>query len=221
VALLASYDPGSYELLVHAEGRADVRRQVRLASGETLDVDAIALVPETWISGRLVDGAGAPVEGHVQIGLVEASRRVVMLDAGARSDSGGAFRIGNLLPGLYVIRTPAREGRPYYPELTQATANHEVSTLGGPVENLELVLLPLGRLVLRYERADWASLRVSLLDHQGLERTAERLWQPSQQAVTLPHGTYRLVVIDAEGATVLEQPIAIGEEPLAIELPED
>ncbi len=220
VALLQDYEPGEYELWVRAEGSADVRRAVALIPGQTLEVDAIELVPETWIAGRLIDEAGAPVEATVQLGQLDVDGRLAMVkNQYWKSDNQGAFRIGALAPGRYIVRTAAREGRPGYPELTMATDNHLISTLGGPVENLELLLLPLGRLVLRYERADWEALRYSALDERGLERAGGRLWDTLQHTVTLPHGVYRVLVTDVAGATVLEQFVTVGEEPAVIEVP--
>jgi hypothetical protein len=219
-AVLADNEPGRYELSVSAEGRAAVVREVALLPGQTLELDPLELVPETWITGRLVDAAGAPVEGIIEVARLEADGRPSMVREFAKTEQ-GAFRIGNLLPGRYVVRSAAREGRPHYPQPTHATANREVSTLNGPVEELELALLPLGRLVLLYERADWEALRYSVLDAQGLERAGGRLWQTSQESAALPHGDYRLIVTGAGGQTLLERAITVGEEPVAIELPRE
>jgi hypothetical protein len=42
-----------------------------------------------------------------------------------------------------------------------------------------------------------------------------------QLAVELPRGDYRLLVTGAAGAKVLEQPITVGETPVAIDLPRE
>jgi hypothetical protein len=220
VAVLAGLDPGRYQLTVGAPGRADMQREVALLPGQTLELEALALVQETWIAGRLVDAAGAPAEGTIEVGRVEADGKLVLVRQLARTEH-GAFRIGKLPPGAYVVRSAAREGRPYKAQPTAATSNQRVSTLGGSVENLELAVLPLGRLVLLYERADWQTLRYSVLDAQGLERAGGRLWNTVQQSEALPHGDYRLVVADAEGKTLLDRAVALGEEPVAIELPRE
>lgn len=221
--VIAQHEPGTFDLWLRAEGRADIRREVTLPPGETLDLGTLELVPETWISGRLVDAEGQHVEGlWLELGVVDPEGRLIMIKYQSwMSDEHGAFRFGALAPGRYVVRSAAREGRPSHPEWTRATANHLVSTLAGPVEGLELPLLPIGRLVLRYDRPDWEALRYEVLDEGGFPRARDRAWQPYQNFTPLPHGKYRVVVRDGAGAPVLEREIEVGKESVVLDVPTD
>jgi hypothetical protein len=79
--------------------------------------------------------------------------------------------------------------------------------------------VPLGRVLLRGERADHEQLRYQALDEQGFVRGKGRVWDPVQTSIDLPRGTYTLKVTDAAGATVLEQPITVGEQPVIVQVP--
>jgi hypothetical protein len=94
-----------------------------------------------------------------------------------------------------------------------------VSTRAGSVEGVELVVVPLGRLLVRAQRDDPGSLRYQALDAQGLPRAEGRLWGSKQMTVLLPHGPYRVRVLDGEGAVVLERDVVVGSEPAAVDIP--
>jgi hypothetical protein len=221
--VLSDRSPGDYVLWVLVPGLEQVRRSLTLMPGETLDLGTLELAEETWISGRLVDGEGKGIEAPLELGIVDPATRAVAMIKQQRwtSDRRGVFRIAALGRAEYVIRTPSRESSTGNPAPAGATANHLASTLGGPVEDLELNLLPLGRLLLRCERPDWQTLRFQALDAQELERAGGRLWDAPQQAVILPQGSYRVVVRDAEGETVLERAIEVGEMTVVLEVPPD
>ncbi len=222
VALIENQAPGTYGFWVQAPEREAARRSITLVPGETLDLGTLELGPGLTIAGRVVDAQGLPFKAMVQLGRVDpVTREVAMYGSQAwMSARDGTFKIGGLERGEFVVRSNG-SSLSADEDLGAAAPNAFASTLGGSVSGLELAFVPTGRLLLRTERADWESLRYRVFDEQNLERSAGRIYERLQFAVTLPRGRYRLRVTDGAGRVVLEQPIAIGEEPLAIQLPED
>lgn len=220
-AVFSERPPGTYELWVLAEGREQARRSVTLTKGETFDLGTLELAQEVSISGSVVDGEGRVDKTSIELGRVDPETREVAMVQGQfwQCDRSGFFRIAWLGPGEFVVRASLPAGGFGKTEPARATANHLVSTLAGSVEDLELPLLPQGRLLLRGERPDWESLSYQAFDGQGLERGGGRLLDTLQYSVDLPRGPYRVVLRDAAGALLLERALELGEEPVVLDVP--
>jgi protocatechuate 3,4-dioxygenase beta subunit len=213
-------EPGRYELVLRANGLGTHRRDVELEPGAVLDAGTIELAPETWIAGRVVDASGEPAPAILELGRVGPDGSLAMIRSQMwSSDERGSFRIGALEPGDYVVRTQAREGRPGYPGPTAASENRCVSTRGGPVEELLLMEVPLGRIVLLHEREDFRDLRIELVDPAGIPRVVARIWQEHRCAFDAPRGAYRLRVLDASGVPLLERDLELGPDPVEVTIP--
>jgi hypothetical protein len=65
--------------------------------------------PSAFLSGRLVDAAGAP-RGGALVAAVRAPRPSDRPAVALASDADGSFRIGPLAPGSWAVETPARSG---------------------------------------------------------------------------------------------------------------
>jgi hypothetical protein len=184
-----------------------------------LDLGTLELGPETRIAGRVVDQEGKPFQGLLEIGTVDTATRAVAMNQTMRFACGsdGAFTIIELGGGEYVVRTVTKS---FSDEpLAAASPNRLVSTRGGSVEGVELVVVPLGRLLVRAQRDDQGSLRYQALDAQGLERAEGRLRGTQQTTIPLPHGPYRVRVLDGEGVILLEREVVVGDEPAAVDIP--
>ncbi len=64
--------PGAYELVLHAPGRAEDRRNVNVASGQQLDLGTIALERTPSLEVVVLDVDGQPVLAQVQLGAWRA-----------------------------------------------------------------------------------------------------------------------------------------------------
>jgi hypothetical protein len=96
-------------------------KQIRLQPGEQRTGLKLKLTPTGAITGRLLDSAGAPVEG-VYVSAVTGILMERMVRT-AISDDRGVFRLGGLAPGKYrVVARP--QTLPFPPEIrTDGTAD--------------------------------------------------------------------------------------------------
>jgi len=101
---LAGLDAGRTFVAVRAEGLARWRGEVAVSAGERATLDA-SLLAEARLTGRVLDGSGAPVAlAHVQ--LQNAFGR---LDPSCTTAADGAFCLAGLAPGPLRVVASARE----------------------------------------------------------------------------------------------------------------
>jgi hypothetical protein len=223
VVVVEGREPGPLTVQVQGPGYALARFQLDLVPGETRDLGTLELQAPVRIAGRLVDESGAPVQGELEVARIAPDGSLVRFRGQTwRANARGEFRVDALEPGEYLLHTRARLGSAEYPDLPIASDNHVVSTRGGSVEGLELVLRPLGKVIFRHDRADYRDLRVELIDGRDLPRVSRRgLRDARQQALVAPHGTYRLRVTGAGGEGLVERDVVVGSEPTAVQIPSE
>jgi hypothetical protein len=114
---------GRFEVANAVEGRLVVEIEpARWAEGNAWTVETAAsgavsldvVVPEAerpsaFVSGRLVDAAGAPRRGAL-VAAVRGPRPSDRPAVALASEADGSFRVGPLGPGAWVLETPARSG---------------------------------------------------------------------------------------------------------------
>jgi hypothetical protein len=87
----------SCTLAIGCDGHVAVKRELRVESGQVVELGDVALVPLATISGTVVDTTGKPVARAT----VELAARSVECDAS------GAFRVERLAPTTYAISARA------------------------------------------------------------------------------------------------------------------
>ena len=92
-------------VVLGAGGSVGIRKPVMLTSGSTVHDVKIELVPESIITGRVVDDEGEPARGALVRGVrsvVRNGRRTTQAFGNANTDSTGSYRLG-LAPGKYFV----------------------------------------------------------------------------------------------------------------------
>lgn len=100
----ASMVAGELELSVRGWGWAKWERRLEVEAGQTLDLGAVSIYRKATLSGRVLAGAGAEVDG-LRIELGGGGRRVSDI-----TDASGAFAFDELVPGTYQIEVGDHEG---------------------------------------------------------------------------------------------------------------
>jgi len=144
--MLSGQRPGFLEMNYGSKSRMQAGTTLHLVAGQTLTDIKLELMPQSVISGRVVDADGDPIGGvGVQaLGRLPGGGKIHYFPvSNASTDETGAFRLANLSPGKYYIVTenrmnmmgmneaPAAPGKPdirpvrtYYPgSLARQNAN--------------------------------------------------------------------------------------------------
>jgi hypothetical protein len=109
--MVSAQKPGYFECATPGCGPngSPARITIKVQSG-TNDV-LLKLLPEAKIEGRVVDEDGEPI-GDVQVQILGEhifnGQKQLRPDGGGATDENGTYRIENLLPGTYSIRTLPR-----------------------------------------------------------------------------------------------------------------
>jgi len=205
--------PGKHELSLMAQGYELFRREVLAAAGAVTDLGTIALEREVEISGRVVDEAGAGVAATVGYRRLdrEESSETSSWAANVKNDAEGAFRIGRLGRGEYLLQVGARDE-------VRASAAVLVDTRAGPVEGLRLVALPAATLVLVPPSAGWRELRFSIEDGAGRRVVHSRFYDEAPRAIRLAPGEYTLFLVSTDAGSGLGKRLVLGAEPQRVDL---
>jgi len=208
-----SLAPGNYALRVMSKGYACPRVRVRVEPGMETDVGDVALEPETWIAGRVIDEKGAGVETTmVYAGCDTDGRPFRPLGNvfGLKSGSDGAFRVSKLARGRFELGISEE---PY------GAWRRIVDTRGGPVEDLVIHLARAVPLVVRASSEDWDKVRFRVIDAEGSDVYASKLWQAEPNPIPLAPGRYVVEVRATPDAEPRRIPITIVDVPVDLELP--
>lgn len=205
--------PGNYSIRPHATGYGTAERRVLLELGANVDLGDIALEPEQWLSGTVVDeeGNGAVVDLRFDPCSDDGE---VLPHLGSiytvASKESGEFHIGNLARGVFQLSSTQANG-------DTRLVRRIVDTRNGPVENLRLELLHGVPLVVRGRDADWRHVRYRIHGEcvSGKERKRH---SESPQPIHLAPGAYEIEARGKDGAT-RRIPIVIAYTPVELELP--
>ncbi|MCI0588698.1 MAG: carboxypeptidase-like regulatory domain-containing protein [Planctomycetes bacterium] len=221
-ARMEARQPGRFELEVHAEGRAVLRRNILAEPGRVTDLGTVPLEREVVVQGRFLDAEGKGVA--VQFGLagVDPAGGSGHPEAHAllRSDGEGRFTVKGLGRGEYLLRTRNHDAvdDQDLDGTTWVSGSVLVDTRGGPILGLEVRLKRAALLVLRAGdgRAGRTGFRV--LDERGLAVVAGRLHGSAPRPLKLPPGRYRVALTDAQGTEIAERSLTLGPEGAEIDL---
>lgn len=215
--------PGKHVLSFWCNGYARIPLEIVLEPGQALDLGQQLLPPERTIAGRLLDADGQPVSGRLEVGLRDATGKLRARDDWHHeTDEDGAFLIGGLLAGRYVVRTlgddqvrfPGRDE----PPTEWVTGNVEVSTLGGSVTGLELRCARAGILVLKGAETLPPESRCKVLDERGDVLRYSAFYPGFVPRFALPPGPCTFVLCDGEWSELRRWPLTIGAGVLELDL---
>lgn len=158
-AMVAAQKPGYFDCAYSGcSNGSPARATINVQSG-TNDV-LLKLLPESKIEGRVVDDQGEPI-GDVQVQIqgehILNGQKQINTDGSAATDENGTYRVENLLPGTYTVRTMARpafwsdagtESNPqvypqrYFPNTPDAASAQALDLKPGQVANADFILTP-------------------------------------------------------------------------------
>jgi hypothetical protein len=156
---LTGIEEGSYFLSAGRTGyhRVDVPLSenpptLSLKQGDEIRDIVLRLEPDAVIAGRVVDAEGTPME-HVKVEPVGH-----LWAPSSETDDRGAFAIGELLPGRYLLRASSRQaplpeirkdgsvainyGITYFPSAKTASGATPVSAKAGQESSVEIRMVP-------------------------------------------------------------------------------
>lgn len=205
--------PGNYSIRAQAKGYGTTERRVLLELGASLDLGDVALEPEQWISGTVVDeeGNGAVVDLRFDRCSDEGEPfpHLGSIYVVASKES-GEFRIGALSRGVYQVSSTQANG-------DTRLLRQIVDTRNGPVENLRLELMRGIPLVVRGRDADWRHVRYRI-HGEGASGKERKLSAEAPQRIHLAPGAYEIEARGKDGMT-RRIPIVLTNAPLELELP--
>lgn len=210
-------EPGWYFVQVYATGLEQPKLECRVEPGEEKDLGTVTLQSEQWISGTIIE----PHKTSERIVLScdpydpdpnaadSFERYKSWLDYGTEADR--TFRIGGRSRGLYLLKYNGHESG-------YGIWARVVDTRAGPVENVQVVLVPGVPLIVHAANGDWTSIFFRVLDKNDTPLESTRLWSSSPQSLKLAPGEYDVEVRSGSSEPVRKQ-VTIGSEPVELALP--
>jgi hypothetical protein len=209
--------PGRLRLEVGADGYETFLRSVQLDPGKTIDVGDILIGKRLELSFRVLDPQGQPHHAYFFIGLVDPNTMKVEIDplGGSWSDESGVLKLSSLGRRLYVLRTSPTDPRNGDP----VSGNVLIDLRAGILPpSQEIRLQRASRLVLRADSPLSASEGFRVIDEQGFEIVADRLWGSAPVPLSLPQGRYRVDLLGRDGDVVVTRSVELRSDTATCEL---
>lgn len=202
--------PGSWPVVVHHAEYETAGRVVAIEPG--VQLHDVVLTPGLAVSGRVVDGDGAPVAG-ARVALQRRLGRGGRQRYTATSGEDGGFRIPRVLDGVYDVSAEAAGH-------ARTAAAEPVRLAGEPVDGVLLALQPGALLegrVLGLEFHQLETLRLTV-GRQGEERFARVDHRGHFRVPDLAPGIWRVEARTADGARQAEARVQVEPPRATVEL---
>lgn len=211
--MIAAQKPGYFDCatLGCANG-SPARVSINVQSGAN-DV-LLKLLPESKIEGRVADQDGEPI-GYVQLQIqgehIFNGQKQFRLDGNAITDENGTYRVENLLPGTYTVKTMARPvfwsdaGRGvnaevypqrFFPNAPDAASAQPLDLRPGQVATADFTLTSAGAFTINGSVAPAVpSLSLDVEDADGTQIDPQFQFDPKSGKFSLsfiPAGVWRL-----------------------------
>ncbi len=204
VTVFDSVPPGSAELVVGGGVYERVRRPIWIRPGEAAEVE-IRLHPGVTIEGTVIGPDGRPAPATLIAWRIDPESGAADNRSGrfAKAGRDGHFQFTSMRTGRYLIRSidadePFRDGdsrvRP------DASSFVEVEVTGN-TKGMRIELLPVATLVLARSPLETETLTWHIEDSAGHWIRQGRLTDSAPFPVSLPAGSYLLVVEGGAGGT--------------------
>lgn len=222
VAAIDRREPGLFDLQVWAKGYESSRTLIDALPGEITDLGTVALESEVGVEGRVLDLESHPRAASFSLGIIDPVDRVVHWSKQQRftSSGDGSFAIHGLGRREYVIRTGNHDAvdAGEWEGIRWVSGNLSLDTRAGSITGLELRLRRASKLVLRTAATtvEWMGFRV--VDEHGIELVGGRFHGSEPRALALPAGSYRILLLDRQGAVLSERVLELGADTLELEL---
>jgi carboxypeptidase family protein len=221
-ARMEGRQPGRFELEVHAEGRAVLRRNILAEPGRATDLGTIPLEREVVVQGRFLDAEGKGVAVQFALADVDPAGGTGNPESHAfqRSDGEGRFTVKGLGRREYLLRTRNHDAvdDQDLDGTTWVSGSVLVDARGGPILGLEVRLKRAALLVLRAGEGNVGRRGFRVLDERGLPVVAGRLYGSAPRPLKLPPGGYRVALTDAQGTEIAARSLTLGPEGAEIDL---
>jgi len=207
-------EPGRFNLHIWAHGHASLRLSGDLQPGRTTELGTIALEDEVVVTGRVLGIEDRPLAASLSLGIVDPGDNSIqwLPHESWHSGGNGAFALRGLGRRQYAIRTSNHdaiqhrtwEGTPWVSGVVL------VDTRAGSIADLEIRLRPATRLVLHTAAIEPSALRFRVVDERGFVLVEDRLVGAAPRPLHMPPGSYRIALLDAQGALLAEHKKTLG-----------
>jgi hypothetical protein len=205
-------EPGEFDLHVSAKGHEEYKAHILADAGVTTDLGQIALDTAIEVEAMVVDGTGAPISTDFSIGTFEPATRALSMERqmGYKSKGDGSLALFGLGRRVYLLGTDG----------TKWVSGDVLLDLRSGVApaNFVIKLVPATRLVLIVKGEPADHLRFRVTDEQALDLVNGSFYGSGPRPLTLPPGTYKVALLDANKAVLSEKSVTLGSTPMSLEL---
>jgi len=215
---LKEIEPGSWALRITSPDHELRLVTLDLAPGETRELGDVALHPAVAVQGHVL-GLTPERRAEVRVGRFTADGALAFDDTWLRScEPDGRLLLDDLPAGTWVLQAALEaEPRGLVSDPVAMSPNVLVDTTRGPVDDVELQLVPVSHVTVRWDGPHGPQLRLLLLDERGWERRRGWVRRQAPERVALPPGRWTVRVLDGD-ALVAERTFDLGLEPLTLDL---
>jgi len=221
IASIDRREPGPFDLEVRANGYERFHRPIDLLPGTVTDLGTVALAHEVTVAGRVIDLEGYPLAASFSLGSLDpADHSIRWFGQGFDSNGMGAFAIPGLGRRQYVIRTSNHDAMNHgaWEGIAAVSGNLLVDTRAGSIAGLEVRLRPAAKLVLHVTGSTADGMRFRVVDEHGLELVGGRFRGAVPRPLALPAGSYRVALLDPDGAVLTERSVMLGADSIELDL---
>jgi RNA polymerase sigma-70 factor (ECF subfamily) len=215
-------EPGEFDLHVSARDHEEYKAHIMADSGVTTDLGQILLDKEITLNVKVVDGSGAPRSELFSFGLLDPPTPKLSMKLQMYQSSGdGILKLAHLGRHVYVLRTfDFDAGNDEGKNGTTWVSGDVLLDLrsGTAPANFVITLVLATRVMLLVKSEPADGLRFRITDEQGLDLVSSRFYGHGPHPLTLPQGTYKVALLDANKTVLEEQTMTVGATPMTVEL---
>ena len=224
VMLVRACEPGQLHMSLQAEGHEMLTCPVELRPRKTTDLGEILLAKGLDAEFRVFATDGSPCKAYFELGALDPTTLAVDFERDSRSwdsDENGILKVPSLGRRVYVLRTADTEaGFDTIPAGRKSVSGNLVIDMRAGIlpVNRDIHLKRASLLLLNYKGPYSGGPRFRVLDGQGIELVASRLYGSAPLGLTLPPDNYRVEVLDQDGSVLVTKSVTLGIETVSVEL---
>jgi RNA polymerase sigma factor (sigma-70 family) len=222
-AVIESHEPGEFSMHIRVQNHEEYVARILADSGTITELGQIPLEKGIQFEAKVLDGMGNPKKEQFELGVLNPSTNTLEMERqrSYRSDGDGLLKFENLGRRVYVIRSTNHDAVNEQAEAESKFVSGNVLVdlrSGAAPVNFVIHLVPASIMMLLIGGGFVDGRRFRIIDEGGIDLVSSAFYGSGPRAVTLPHGKYRVALLDENKTVLNEQSVTLESQPITLEL---